>query len=112
MGIDRALARRPGELDVGEVRYRNRHRLPHGHSPLELRPTPAVSPTSRPERARFSSLISEGLDDAAIAAELGLSRHTVRNHVAALFPKTGARSRTKLVVWAHERGVTGESLKA
>jgi DNA-binding NarL/FixJ family response regulator len=52
-------------------------------------------------------LVCEGLDDAAIAARLGLSRTTVRNHLHALYRRTGTGNRAKLVIWARERGVTG-----
>lgn len=45
-----------------------------------------------------------GLDDAAIAAELKLSRNTVRNHVSALFKKLGVNRRSAAVVWARDRG--------
>jgi PAS domain S-box-containing protein len=53
------------------------------------------------------SLICGGLGDADIAQTLGLSRNTVRNHVAALYRKIGVRNRAALVVWARERGFTG-----
>jgi Bacterial regulatory proteins, luxR family len=49
----------------------------------------------------------EALGDADIAQTLGLSRNTVRNHVAALYRKIGVRNRAALVVWARERGFTG-----
>lgn len=53
-------------------------------------------------------LVCRGLDDGAIAERLGLSRTTVRNHVNALYAKTGARGRAALVVWARERGFAGQ----
>ena len=60
-----------------------------------------------PPRAReVLGLVCQGLDDSAIATGLGVSRNTVRNHVASLYKKTGVSSRAKLVVWARERGVT------
>lgn len=46
-----------------------------------------------------------GQDDPAIAAELGVSRHTVRNHVASLFRKIGVNRRSAAIVWAHDRGL-------
>ncbi|PAX06955.1 helix-turn-helix transcriptional regulator [Sphingomonas lenta] len=49
-------------------------------------------------------LIGEGLDDGAIAERLGLSRNTVRNHVARLYGKIGVNKRSAAVVWARERG--------
>lgn len=53
-------------------------------------------------------LVCRGLDDGEIAGRLGLSRTTIRNHVNALYRRTGARGRTALVVWARERGFAGE----
>lgn len=49
-------------------------------------------------------LIGEGLDDNAIAERLGLSRNTVRNHVARLYAKIGVNRRSAAVIWARERG--------
>ncbi|KAF1007691.1 MAG: Transcriptional regulatory protein DesR [Luteibacter sp.] len=51
--------------------------------------------------------IAEGLADKEIAAELGLSPNTVRNHVAALYSKIDVHSRSEAIVWARERGVAG-----
>ena len=53
-------------------------------------------------------LVCRGLDDGAIAERLGLLRTTVRNHVNALYARTGARGRAALAVWARERGFAGE----
>lgn len=54
------------------------------------------------------AMVCRGLDDVVIATKLGISRNTVRNHVTALYRKTGVRSRTALVVWARVRGFDGE----
>ena len=71
-------------------------------------PDDSVALADLPPRAReVLGLICQGLDDAAIGTELGVSRNTVRNHVSSLYRKTGVSSRAKLVVWARERGVTG-----
>ncbi len=59
-----------------------------------------------PARAReVLGLVCRGQDDGAIAAALGVSRNTVRNHVAGLFRRTGVRSRAALIVWGRERGI-------
>ncbi|WP_457108281.1 helix-turn-helix transcriptional regulator [Methylobacterium sp. P5_C11] len=50
------------------------------------------------------NLICSGLDDAAIARKLDLSRNTVRNHGAALYRKIGAHKRSEAVVWGRENG--------
>lgn len=61
-----------------------------------------------PPRAReILGLVCDGLNDATIGAKLGLSRNTIRNHVAALYRKTGVSSRASLVIWARERGIHG-----
>jgi DNA-binding CsgD family transcriptional regulator len=52
-------------------------------------------------------LICEGMSDVQMAAMLGLSENTVRNHIAALYRKIGVNRRTAAVIWARERGITG-----
>lgn len=61
-----------------------------------------------PPRGRdVLALVCRGMADTAIANKLGLSRNTVRNHITALYRRTGVRNRAALVVWARERGFTG-----
>jgi PAS domain S-box-containing protein len=52
-------------------------------------------------------LLSEGLADKEVAAELGVSPNTVRNHVSALYSKIDVHSRGEAIVWARERGFFG-----
>jgi PAS domain S-box-containing protein len=52
-------------------------------------------------------LICGGLSDNDIAQRLGLSRNTVRNHVATLYGKIDVHRRSAAIVWARERGITG-----
>lgn len=54
-------------------------------------------------------LICDDLDDGAIAGRLGLSRNTVRNHVARLYAKIGVSRRSGAVVWGRERGMGSRS---
>lgn len=49
-------------------------------------------------------LICRGRGDAEIAASFSLTRNTVRNHVARIYAKIGAHSRSEAVVWARDRG--------
>nr|BAT29697.1 transcriptional regulator, LuxR family [Aureimonas sp. AU12] len=78
-----------------------------------LRQTPA-NPSRRAdiddlsERERgVLDLICQGLGDKEMAAALNLSPHTVRNHVASLYRKIGVTRRSAAIVWARERGITG-----
>ncbi|MCD0502408.1 PAS domain S-box protein [Bordetella petrii] len=52
-------------------------------------------------------LICQGLSDADIAHHLGLSRNTVRNHVASLYSKIDVHRRSAAIIWARERGIVG-----
>jgi two-component system NarL family response regulator len=50
-------------------------------------------------------LVAEGLNNRAIGQRLGISEGTVKVHVAHLFDKMGARSRTDLVAIAVRKGL-------
>lgn len=52
-------------------------------------------------------LICDGLSDAEMGDALCLSRHTIRNHVASLYNKIGVNRRAAAVIWARERGFSG-----
>jgi PAS domain S-box-containing protein len=58
-----------------------------------------------PREREILDLICDDLDDPAIAARLGLSRNTVRNHIASIYAKTGVNRRSGAVVWGRERGM-------
>ena len=58
-----------------------------------------------PREREVLTLICKGHNDESIAATLGLSRHTVRNHVATLYGKIGVNRRSAAVVWGRERGL-------
>lgn len=60
-----------------------------------------------PRERTILGLMSQGGSDADIAAVLNISRHTVRNHAAALYAKIGVHRRGAAIVWARERGVVG-----
>jgi PAS domain S-box-containing protein len=57
-------------------------------------------------------LICQGLGDNEIAQHLGLSRNTVRNHVATLYGKIDVHRRSAAIVWARERGIIGSNNKS
>jgi len=73
---------------------------------------PAASPDAfallSPRERQVLALLSDGLPNADIAAELRLSEKTVRNHVSHLFDKLGVWSRAQAIVFARERGFTRE----
>ena len=50
-------------------------------------------------------MIARGATDKAIAGALNLSFHTVKNHVRAIYRKTGVNKRAEAVVWARHYGV-------
>lgn len=51
------------------------------------------------------ALIARGATDKAIANALQLSFHTVKNHVRAIYRKTGVNKRAEAVVWARHCGI-------
>ena len=71
-------------------------------------PTPAIADLTPRERDVLARMC-RGQDDPTIAAELGVSRNTVRNHVAALFRKLGVNRRSAAIVWARDRGFGEEA---
>ena len=61
---------------------------------------------SRRER-EVLELMAGGLNNDAIARELGVAVQTVRNYIAAVYDKLGVHTRGEAIVWARERGITG-----
>ena len=73
-----------------------------------LEPSPAgeelLEPLSERER-EVLNLLAEGLSNKLIAHALNISEHTVKTHVASIFVKLGASSRTEAVSQAIRRGL-------
>ncbi len=70
-----------------------------------------VPPLTRRE-AEVLRLLAQGLDNAAIAERLVITKRTVQNHISAIYGKLGVRSRTEAMRLAIERGwvsLLGES---
>lgn len=53
------------------------------------------------------TLIAEGRNNAAIAAELGVAGQTVRNYATRLYTKLRVGSRAEAMVWARQHGFEG-----
>jgi DNA-binding NarL/FixJ family response regulator len=58
-----------------------------------------------PREREILRLLAEGLPNREIASLLGLSDHTVKFHLRAVFTKLGAHSRTEAVSVAVRRGL-------
>ena len=68
------------------------------------RSTAPSEPLSARE-AQILALLAEGLVNKQIAARLGISRHTVKSHLTALFHKLGVSTRAEAVAAGARAGV-------
>jgi pimeloyl-ACP methyl ester carboxylesterase len=57
-----------------------------------------------PREAEVLERIAQGLDNAQIAAHLGLSEKTVRNNITHIFDKLGVENRSQAIVLARQHG--------
>lgn len=62
-------------------------------------------PELTPREVEVLRMLAEGLANKQIAARLGISEHTVKFHVAAIFAKLRASSRTEAVTLGVRRGL-------
>lgn len=82
-------------------------------SPLWHRVTPrTVRPPSVPDhvvltdtQTEVTYLLAHGCSNKEIAARLGLRLQTVKNHLSAIFRRTGITDRTRLALWAFAVGI-------
>ena len=90
------LSPRAAEVVLGHVR---RHELEP-----ELDPTPLEELSSR--ELDVLRLIARGMENAEIAAELGISPRTAKNHVSNILAKLGLPGRVQAAIYAVRRGLT------
>ncbi len=74
----------------------------------ELKPLRLVKPGGgmmrlTPREAEVVHLLSEGLSTREIGQKLGLTEHTIRNYLSAIYDKVGVSSRVELALYAVAR---------
>jgi two-component system, NarL family, response regulator YdfI len=74
-------------------------------SELEPRDEPKRIDALTPRETEVLQLLAEGLPNKAIAGTLGISEHTVKFHLSAIFGKLGATSRTEAVTIGIRQGL-------
>jgi DNA-binding NarL/FixJ family response regulator len=57
-----------------------------------------------PREEQVVALVADGLTNWAVAAELGLSEHTIKKYLLRIFDKVGTSSRVELVLYAMSHG--------
>jgi DNA-binding NarL/FixJ family response regulator len=68
-------------------------------------PQPPTAGVLTPREMEVLHLVAEGLPNKTIALRMGISDHTVKFHVNAIFGKLGAQSRTEAVTQATRLGL-------
>jgi len=63
------------------------------------------TPALTPRELEVLAMMAEGLGNKTIARRLGISDHTVKTHVAGLFARLGASTRTEAVALGVRRGL-------
>jgi DNA-binding NarL/FixJ family response regulator len=75
-------------------------------APVASAPAPAVLPLPlTPGERQVLSYLAQGLDNAAIADRLVVTKRTVQNHVSNIYGKLGINSRTEALLFALRHGL-------
>jgi DNA-binding NarL/FixJ family response regulator len=75
---------------------------------LRHSPAPATSADSiplTPSERQVLALLAHGLDNAAIAAQLVITKRTVQNHISNIYGKLGVSTRTAAMLYALRHGL-------
>jgi DNA-binding CsgD family transcriptional regulator len=107
---DRALGARGEILGLHDAYLRAK-----AASPGE--PARPMSADLSPREQEVAALFARGLDDDAIAGQLGISRHTVRFHMSHMYAKAGTKgsargARLRLAAWLRRRADEAASAAA
>ena len=87
--------------EPGWLRWRDEVR---GFLPPTAAPVNPAFATLTPRERELLELLAQGRDNAQIAAWLGLSEKTVRNHVSSIFAKLAVENRPQAIVLARNAG--------
>ena len=96
----RAAARGESWLSPAVARQVVRRAVGHAPSP----PKPPLLPLT-PRQVEVLHLLAQGLDNAAIAQRLVVTKRTVQNHVSNIYGKLGVTSRTEAALYAIRHGL-------
>lgn len=77
--------------------------VPRARARPALHPAAPAQPLT-PREVEVLAMLAEGLANKAIAGRLGISEHTVKTHVGAIFGKLGASTRAEAVATAARLG--------
>ena len=78
--------------------------LPSSDAPAQPSSDPRIDSLT-PREKEILVLMSQGMSNAEIAAELVVETSTVKSHLTRILPKIGARDRVQAVVWAFRNGL-------
>jgi DNA-binding CsgD family transcriptional regulator len=103
------LARTSGEAQIraasGAVAEGLHVRTPAPPEPAGFAPPEAPRPLLTPRELEILSQVGQGQGNKAIARRLGISAHTVKYHLEAIFAKLGVRSRAEAVTRGLRHGL-------